>query len=168
MGPSSDVSDDHLPLIKDVRTLSRARIPHVFQELRSLERKTFSSNEVFPFDDSLLTKRNMEVLVGFSCHAAQNCIVAYAVCMKWHHRLLLHKICVSPAHRCHGIGSLLLHEIVARARRSSCRGIDLWVDEANNIARSLYTKHGFVVQETLPDYYSPGRNGVKMVHSLQP
>ena len=160
-------SRDRLPF-RDLRQLPSSHIPNILHELRNLERKTFASNEVFAFDDSLLSKRNVGVIVGLSTQAAQQTLVAYAVCVKWHHRLLLHKVCVSPIYRHQGIGHELMQEIIERARRWPCRGIDLWVDESNQIARGLYSKHDFVTKDIVQDYYSTGRNGVKMLHAMQP
>jgi ribosomal protein S18 acetylase RimI-like enzyme len=127
-----------------------------------MERKSFTANEVFNFADKIVQQRNMEVFVGINHQATHPRVVAYAVCVTSNRRLLLHKICVSIEFRRRGIGSLLLETLIGDAKRRFCRGIDLWVDEANQAAKDLYSKHGFNVQEIVPDYYSPGRNGVKM------
>ncbi|KIX98228.1 uncharacterized protein Z520_06308 [Fonsecaea multimorphosa CBS 102226] len=163
-----DASCQSRPLFHNIRQLPRSTIPRILHEMRSLERKVFAPREVFPLDDRVLQQRNMEIVVGLLDQAGWPPVVAYAVAVKWNHRLLLHKICVSPAARSQGIGSLLMQKVIEDAKCWSCRAIDLWVDEANQVARSLYSKCGFVVQETVNDYYSPGKNGVKMVRVLQP
>jgi ribosomal protein S18 acetylase RimI-like enzyme len=61
----------------------------------------------------------------------------------------------------------MMQAIVERARRWSCRGIDLCVDEGNHPARALYSKHNFIWRETVADYYAQGRNGMKMSLTLQ-
>ncbi|KIW27250.1 uncharacterized protein PV07_07006 [Cladophialophora immunda] len=166
--PRDDASCQNTPLFHNLRQLPRSVIPRILQEMKSLERKAFASHEALPFDDRVLQQRNMEVVVGLSDQARCSPVVAYAVAVKWNHRLLLHKVCVSPAARGQGIGSLLLQKVIEDSKCWSCRAIDLWVDESNIIAQCLYSKCGFVVQEIVNDYYSPGKNGVKMVRVSQP
>ncbi|KAL6243156.1 hypothetical protein RBB50_009707 [Rhinocladiella similis] len=154
-------------VFNELRRLPRSSVPAVLDDVRKLERKTFAANEVFPFDDNIVGKHNMIILVALSNTAKPQDLVAYAVGVRWNHQLLLHKICVAPPHRCKGLGRRLLQMVIDRARSWSCRGIDLWVDEANQDARRLYTRHGFKDQEVVADYYSKGRNGVKMCRTLE-
>jgi ribosomal protein S18 acetylase RimI-like enzyme len=152
----------------NLRKISRADSADLIQKLRKLERKTFPSSEVFPFEQSILSRQNTEILVGLSDATTPGRLVAYAVCVKSNHRLLLHKVCVSPAHRRQGLGTRLLELLVQQARTWSCRGIDLWVHQENYIAIHLYTTSGFLVQDTVANYYAPGQTGIKMSHPLQP
>lgn len=110
----------------ELRQLPCSSIPKTLHKLRNLERKCFASDEVYPFDDNILRKQNMLVLVGMSDNTELHDLVTYAVCVRWHRQLLLHKICVAPAYRRAGVGSHMLQAIVERACRWSCRGIDLW------------------------------------------
>lgn len=151
-----------------LRKIPRPNIPNLIRELRQLERKTFPAVEVFSFEENILTKQNTEVLVVLSGVPNQGRLVAYAVCVRSSHRLLLHKLCVSTAHRRQGLGSALLEMLIKRACAWSCRGIDLWVHQDNYNAMRLYTQSGFLVQDTVPDYYAPGQTGVRMSHPLQP
>ncbi|KAJ4697344.1 hypothetical protein HRR80_003068 [Exophiala dermatitidis] len=157
------------PLVfQDLRKFPRSSVPNILSDLRSIEKKHFAPSEVFPFDDAICAKQNTSVIVGVLSEKSRLEVVAYAVCVRWNHRLLLHKICVSPAYRRQGMGSQLMQIIIDRARCWSCRGIDLWVHETNFRARALYTKHEFAVQETVLDYYAPGKHGIKMSRILQP
>lgn len=155
---------------KCLRRLPRSTVRKVLQELRTLERKSFASNEAFDFDEKLLTQRNSEIFVGqtHDREVTMQNVVAYAVVVKWNRRLLLHKICVSRGYRGQGIGRQLMEILIDHAKFWSCRGIDLWVDEANEHARSLYRKHDFLEHQHLQNYYSTGRNGIKMVLDLSP
>ncbi|OQV02012.1 hypothetical protein CLAIMM_07271 [Cladophialophora immunda] len=135
--PRDDASCQNTPLFHNLRQLPRSVIPRILQEMKSLERKAFASHEALPFDDRVLQQRNMEVVVGLSDQARCSPVVAYAVAVKWNHRLLLHK------------------KVIEDSKCWSCRAIDLWVDESNLIAQCLYSKCGFVVQEIVNDYYSP-------------
>lgn len=149
-------------IFKELRKLPRSNVPAILDDMRKLEKKTFAANELFSFDDNIVGKPNMVILVGLSNAGGVQQLTAYAVGVRWNHQLLLHKICVAPAYRRKGLGRKLLQMIIERARSWSCRGIDLWVDEANQDARRLYSQHGFKDEEVVLDYYSKGRNGIKM------
>lgn len=152
----------------NLRKMSQVDSANLIQEIRRLERKTFPSSEVFPFEQSVLSRQNTEVLVGLSDLPTQGRLMAYAVCVKSNHRLLLHKLCVSPAHRRQGLGAALLQMLIEQARTWSCRGIDLWVHQENYNAIRLYSASGFLLQDTVADYYAPGQTGIKMSHPLRP
>jgi len=154
-------------VVKELRTLPPSRRRDILRELQNLEKKAFPANEAFSFTEDLMSKQNYHVLVVQPAHAPETSVVAYAVCAGWNHRLLLHKICVSPAFRGQGIGHHLLEAVAERARRSGCRGIDLWVDESRHVARALYAKHNFKEHDLVPEYYGPCRNGIKMVLDLK-
>ncbi|MFB7914728.1 GNAT family N-acetyltransferase [Streptomyces sp. NPDC056061] len=62
--------------------------------------------------------------------------------------LVMDGIAVSPVCRGHGIGSLLLKEIVALAADHDCRRIRLDVIDVNPRARALYERHGFTAART--------------------
>ncbi|MFF9351534.1 GNAT family N-acetyltransferase [Streptomyces sp. NPDC014734] len=64
------------------------------------------------------------------------------------HELVMDGIAVSPAHRGHGIGGLLLREIVALAADRGCRRVRLDVIDVNPRARALYERHGFTATRT--------------------
>ncbi|OCT50596.1 hypothetical protein CLCR_07689 [Cladophialophora carrionii] len=164
--PAAGVSSPPRPIFKTIQQLPRSDVSSTLEELRTLERKSFAANEVFHLDDKVVKQRNLEILVGFNHRSTGSRVVAYAVSVTSNRRLLLHKICVSPECRRRRIGYLLMETLIGNAKRRFCRGIDLWVDEANHAAKGLYFQHGFNVQQTVQDYYSPGRNGVKMTLDL--
>ncbi|MFI9629562.1 GNAT family N-acetyltransferase [Streptomyces sp. NPDC052042] len=62
--------------------------------------------------------------------------------------LVMDGIAVSPAHRGHGIGGLLLKEVVALAADHGCQRVRLDVIDVNPRARSLYERHGFTAART--------------------
>ncbi|KAJ9603466.1 hypothetical protein H2200_012244 [Cladophialophora chaetospira] len=144
--------------LKRLRQLPSSTNPSILQRLKTLERKSFAADEVFDFDDRVAKQRNLEILVAFHGHPTSSSIAAYAVYVTSNRRLLLHKICVSPSFRRKRIGTALMERLIGDAKHRSCRAIDLWVDEANDAARSLYSRHGFLLRDSVQDYYSPGRN----------
>ena len=155
-------------IFRDLQQIPRQEIPSLLQDLQRLERKSFPSKEVYSFENSILKRRNTAIFVALSNAPSKGRLAAYTICVKCNHKLLLHKICVSAAYRCQGLGFLMLSMLIDRARTQSCRAIDLWVRSDNHSALGLYTKFEFLPQDTIVDYYAPGKTGIKMSHSLRP
>lgn len=63
-------------------------------------------------------------------------------------QLLMDGISVSPAMRGSGVGSALLHQLIAHARARGCEAIRLDVIDTNPAARRLYERIGFVATKT--------------------
>lgn len=148
--------------IFDLRKLQHSRALQYMQRIRTLEKKYFPSNEVFAFDDGLLSKPNYSILAVSTTNSQAINVIAYAVVVRWKQRLLLHKICVTSIWRGKGAGKTLLQFIMNYARQSSCRGVDLWVDTNRTVARNMYSQHGFLEREIVESYYAPDRTGIKM------
>lgn len=78
----------------------------------------------------------------------------------------LYSLAVHPALRGQGWGDRLLEAgfVWMRARGLSvCRAE---VRTENAAARRLYARHGFIEQAVLPDYYGPGRDGLRLSRTL--
>jgi len=73
-------------------------------------------------------------------------------------------MCVAPDHRRRGIASALLEDVTAAHRP---RVVFLEVKKGNIAALRLYQRHGFVVTESLPDFYPDGSPGYRMEKRLQ-
>lgn len=63
---------------------------------------------------------------------------------------LLEDMVVAPAARGAGVGSALLGEAIAFARRSGCRRITLLTDGDNEAARRFYARQGFTASAMVP------------------
>jgi len=64
----------------------------------------------------------------------------------------LHTLCIAPEHQGHGLGTLVIQQLVDDAR-SRGSGVVLQVLKVNTRAHSLYERLGFVVTgESLPHY----------------
>jgi GNAT superfamily N-acetyltransferase len=63
---------------------------------------------------------------------------------------LLEDMVVARSARGAGVGSALLAEAIAFARRSGCRRITLLTDGDNEAARRFYASHGFTASEMVP------------------
>ena len=129
--------------------------------IASIEKKTFPASEAMNIDTVLITKANHSVFVIVSVNQP-NDTLGYAITAQHRHTLLVHKICIIPHHRRTGLGTMLLDHLVGIANNSACRSVELWVDEAREPARRLYSRTGFGELHYVKDYYGPGRNGIKM------
>lgn len=60
---------------------------------------------------------------------------------------------VHPLHRCRGLGAKLLDFATSKAVDLSASIIRLHVQVNNSVAIEFYTKRGFTIIETIPNYY---------------
>lgn len=60
---------------------------------------------------------------------------------------------VAAEHRRHGLGKLLLHEMIAEMRSEDPTGISLQTRVSNTAMQGLATQCGFTVEATLENYY---------------
>ncbi|MDD5604201.1 MAG: ribosomal protein S18-alanine N-acetyltransferase, partial [Eubacteriales bacterium] len=66
-------------------------------------------------------------------------------------------IAVLPAYRRHGMGSLLLNELISTAAKKNIGKMTLEVRKSNLAARALYQKFGFVPAGQRKAYYADNR-----------
>jgi ribosomal protein S18 acetylase RimI-like enzyme len=136
--------------------LKRNEALEILAQVSRVEKKTFPTNEAFPFGEELWRKKpNTRVLYATRAKGSQSDLIAYAVYVRQKGVALLHKVCVTEANRRQGVG------------QEGCQYIHLWVDGAREPARALYLRSGFEERELIPDYYAPGRTGIKMVLDLE-
>ncbi|KAJ5131764.1 Acyl-CoA N-acyltransferase [Penicillium atrosanguineum] len=155
--------------ISDIHSLKRNEALEILGRISRVEKKTFPTNEAFGFGEELWRKKpNTRVL--YATHAIegrQSDLIAYAVYVRQKGAALLHKVCVIEAYRRQGVGQQLMSYIQERLRKEGCQYIQLWVDGAREPARALYVRSGFEEREVIPDYYAPGRTGIRMVLDLE-
>ncbi|VDM59828.1 unnamed protein product [Angiostrongylus costaricensis] len=60
---------------------------------------------------------------------------------------------VHPLYRCRGLGGKLLDFVTSKAGDISASIIKLHVQVNNSVAIEFYTKRGFAITETIPNYY---------------
>ncbi|KAJ5248726.1 Acyl-CoA N-acyltransferase [Penicillium chermesinum] len=156
------------PTISDIHSLKRNEALEILTQISRVEKKTFPTNEAFPFGEELWRKKpNTRVLYATQSREGNAPeLIAYAVYVRQKGVALLHKVCVIESCRRQGIGGLLMSYIQERLRREGCQYIQLWVDKAREPARKLYQRCGFEEKEQIPDYYSPGRAGIRMTLDL--
>lgn len=66
-------------------------------------------------------------------------------------------IAVSPNYRNQGIASKILNKLIQVAKEKQMIGLTLEVRVSNNIAKSLYLKHGFILEGIRKEYYEDNR-----------
>lgn len=82
------------------------------------------------------------------------------------HVARLHSIAVDPRARRGALGRRLLRAFLAAARRRHCAVVYLEVAATNRAAIALFARHGFVVTQRLPAYYSPATAALRMRRAL--
>jgi GNAT superfamily N-acetyltransferase len=134
----------------------------ILAQLRSIEKKSFPANEFFDLSVELLEKQNTSILYASLQDDDEHVPIAYAIFVRWRSVVLLQKLCVAGTFRRRGIGKVMMLEVLARARRTGCSAVGLWVDPSRNVARHLYSSCGFQDVQYVHDYYAHGRDGIKM------
>ena len=66
----------------------------------------------------------------------------------------INNVAIRPHLRGHGIGTALLHHVLAEANRLGAKRATLEVRASNDAARRLYERLGFYVAATRRDYYT--------------
>ena len=136
----------------------------VLPQVERAERKTFPRHEAFDFPLEL-KKRNLDLVVILKdddiLPSETPKMAAYAVFVhsKPGNSVMLHKICVLDQFRRQGIATRILATQVEKYTNRGCFKIQLWVDEQNMPARSLYGSAGFQETNRVDNYYAPGRTG---------
>jgi ribosomal protein S18 acetylase RimI-like enzyme len=154
----------------DIHSLKRNEALEILAQISRVEKKTFPTNEAFVFGEELWRKKpNTRVLYSTRVNedTTGTDLVAYAVYVRQKGVALLHKVCVIETYRRQGVGQQLMSYIQERLRKEGCQYIQLWVDQAREPARALYRRCGFEEREVIPDYYAPGRTGIRMVLDLE-
>ncbi len=79
--------------------------------------------------------------------------------------LRIYSLAVLPAYRGSGVGRRLVGKVLAEARRlPNVRYVSLEADRRDRRLVRWYEGMGFVAEWRLPDYYAPGRDGVRMCY----
>jgi [ribosomal protein S18]-alanine N-acetyltransferase len=93
-------------------------------------------------------------------------VVGYSLGVQHTGRLVhlsrLHSIAVLPSHRGHGLSSRLLAAFLSASKKRGCRVSVLEVAASNRKAIGLFTRFGFRVWKSLPDYYGRRIDGLRM------
>jgi axial budding pattern protein 2 len=152
--------------ITDLTAYTPKQQQGLLTEVKRIEKKTFPSSEAIDFETEL-KKRNTKVVLAVIGDGQSIEAVGYLLYLRMKRIVLLHKICVSQAHRQRGIGKALISSLRSRQENEGADCIQLWVDEDRAPARALYASLGFGQVDRCIDYYGPGRTGLKMLLKLE-
>ena len=130
------------------------------------EKQNFSRTEAFDFSLEV-KKRNIDLCVMVDSDASRSNGVSVAAYMvlafsKPGNTVTLHKLCVQAEYRRRRIATNMMKNALARLKGRGCSKVQLWVDESNAIAISLYSSLGFHETSRVSNYYGTGRTGVHM------
>ena len=71
---------------------------------------------------------------------------------------------IDPRHHGKGLGTILFrYALDSIIRKSHPTQLHLFVYPKNSAAIILYLRHGFVIQELIPDKYGPGKDRLKLI-----
>ncbi|RAL09315.1 GNAT family N-acetyltransferase [Aspergillus homomorphus CBS 101889] len=156
--------------LSDIHSLDRSQAREILAQIARVEKKSFPANEGMSFGEELWRKKpNTRVLYATTAQtssASPPVVLAYAVYVRQKGLALLHKVCVAESYRRQGVGVQLMDYVRTRLQKEGCQYIQLWVDKDRAPARALYVRSGYQEREEIPDYYGPGRTGIRMVLDL--
>jgi ribosomal-protein-alanine N-acetyltransferase len=96
-------------------------------------------------------------------------VVGYICLWVIYEELRINNLAVAPAWRRHGIGEQLIRFAVQEGRENGCTVAILEVRPSNAAAQALYSKLGFEITSTRPQYYSDdGEDALVMSYPLRP
>ena len=93
-------------------------------------------------------------------------LVGYVFCAFAGGEIHVNKIAVSERWRRHGIGAMLMDEVLDLGVRIRAQEIYLEVRTSNDAARLFYAKYGFREAGRRPAYYFDGEDALVMVRVL--
>lgn len=115
-----------------------------------------------------LKSPTQQVWIAWAHETGQTTVAAGVLIM--HRRpcsLRIYSLAVLPAYRGGGVGRRLVGKVLAAARRlPQVRYVALEADRRDRRLVRWYEGMGFVAEWRLPDYYAPGRDGVRMCYTV--
>lgn len=110
--------------ISDIHSLKRNEALEILAQISRVEKKTFPTNEAFPFSEDLWRKKpNTRVLYAIRAKGLHSDLIAYAVYVRQKGVALLHKICVTEPNRRQGVGQEVLSYIQQRLRKEDRKSV---------------------------------------------
>lgn len=138
----------------------------LLNSIRQVEKRSFPSNEVLDFSAELL-KRTTNLYCAFTKTENVPDLCGYIVYVRSKLVTRVHKVCVVKNKRGQGIGKWMMDLVLSDLGKGGAEIVDLWVDKSREIARKLYETCGFEERETVENYYSGGRDALRMEINLR-
>jgi ribosomal protein S18 acetylase RimI-like enzyme len=137
----------------------------LLNSIKQVEKRSFPSNEAFDFNTEL-PKRTTNLYCAFAKTGNEPELCGYIVYVRSKLVTRIHKVCVVEKKRGQGIGRWMMDHVLVDLKKGGAGIVDLWVDKNREIARKLYEACGFEKRETVENYYSGGRDAVRMEINL--
>lgn len=137
----------------------------LLSSIKKVEKRTFPSNEALDFNVEL-PKRTTNLWCAFTQACEKLELFGYVVYGRSKLVTRVHKVCVVEEQRGKGIGKWMLSLVLVDLKNGGAGTVDLWVDKSREVARRLYIACGFRERETVENYYSPGRDAIRMAIEL--
>ena len=131
-------------------------------EILEIKRRLFPSD---PIDDSFkndIDNSNSNLI----CLKNENEVIGYYDIYFMYENADIIQIAVKKEHQGNKYGSLLLEDLIKRAKERNVEFIHLEVKKTNIIALNLYKKFGFKEVRIRNKYYSDGEDAIEMVKGL--
>ena len=120
-----------------------------------------------PFSHLPLIKLSMMYKYGFIVAENKRKVVGYIAGTPQDKEVFhILSFAVHPLYRGQGIGSMLLAEIINRARKAVFKSVLLEVRVSNTKARKLYERFGFKIVKRKERYYMDGEDAYIMIKML--
>lgn len=134
------------------------------QEVVRIENDSFDK----PFPESLFRTFFSKFRKGFRVAESNGKLVGYSIIFPYknHNSMVLMSLAVDSRFRRVKIGSALLQDSISLAANLGGTRVLLQVSKANDSAKDLYSRFGFVRIRDLPNYYGNGIDGIEMEVSL--
>lgn len=134
-------------------------------ELVALERRTFPPEEAFNPKQLRYLVRSSRSLIKVA--RLDGHVVGLAIALLRRHKrwqsARLYSLAVDPAYQGRGLGRRLAAALLDALEAMGVRRCFLEVRDDNARAHALYAQLGFVDVARLPNYYGPGRHGIRML-----
>lgn len=137
----------------------------LLSSIKKVEKRTFPSNEALDFNVEL-PKRTTNLWCAITQADKKLELFGYVVYGRSKLVTRVHKVCVVEEQRGKGIGKWMLGLVLVDLKKGGAGTVDLWVDKNKEVARRLYITCGFRERETVENYYSPGRDAIRMAIEL--
>ena len=142
----------------------RSAVPADLPVLESIERRCFtaarrSSHRALQYS---LNSSFQQVFLAISRAAGVRGVAGAMTLYNYPRSIRIYSVAVLPEFRNAGAGRKLVNRAILLARRSGRNFVSLEADRRNRRLIAWYESFGFETVRVLKDYYSPGRDAVRM------
>lgn len=142
------------PLL-DIRRLSHPSAEEL-ELLARLDREAFGDTGLRPYDLGLMARAGVVLLAYLQEELVGGCQLMRMADEP--HLFWVVGLYIRPEWRSRGLGRQFLQRVIQLLPTLGASGLKLTVDVANEAARELYVRCGFVLLEEVPEFYGRGED----------